>query len=107
MFGIGLGEILLILFIVFIISPKEIPAIMRKIGRFMAGLEKFRKEITDVERGLREVPDEVGETRKARRGRPGGRLKSAAGKRKSAPKKSAAGEKKKPPVNRKSRLQSY
>jgi Sec-independent protein translocase protein TatA len=62
MFGIGIGEILLILFIVFIISPKDIPKLMRKIGQFFGAIDKLRGEIADIEKEVREVAAEVKET---------------------------------------------
>ena len=48
MFGIGLGEILLIIFAIFLISPKDIPRVMKKIGQFFNTLNEVKKEITDL-----------------------------------------------------------
>jgi len=78
---------------------------MKKIGRFMAGMDKFRKEIGGVEQGLREVPHEAATKPRTRGGEPGDRVKSAARKRKSAPKKSAKREKEIPAVNRQEKPQ--
>jgi Sec-independent protein translocase protein TatA len=55
MFGIGLGEILLILFIIFIVSPRDIPRMIRKIGQAFSTIEKIRGELSDVEREVKGV----------------------------------------------------
>ena len=62
MFGIGLGEILLILFLIFIISPRDIPKVLRKIGQFFNAVDKLRGELKDVEEELKDVAKEVKET---------------------------------------------
>lgn len=52
MFDIGFGEILLIILIVFIICPKDIPVILKKLGQFLAGLQKIKDEIFDIKNDL-------------------------------------------------------
>ncbi len=48
MFGIGLGEILLILFILFLISPKDLPKILKNVGRLFKELNIIKNEIADT-----------------------------------------------------------
>lgn len=55
MFGLGLGEILLILLIVFLISPKDLPKVMRKIGEFFGAVEKLKKEVFDIKKDVEEM----------------------------------------------------
>jgi Sec-independent protein translocase protein TatA len=52
MFDIGFGEILLIILLVFLFCPKDIPKILRKIGQFLAGLDKIKDEIFDIKKDL-------------------------------------------------------
>jgi Sec-independent protein translocase protein TatA len=60
-FGIGLGEMLLILLAVFLISPKEIPEFLRSIGRFFNELDKLKREMLS----MRGEPEEtIGEAEK-------------------------------------------
>jgi Sec-independent protein translocase protein TatA len=61
-FGIGLGEILLILLAVFLISPKEIPVFLRKIGQFFNELDKLKREMLSMKGELDEI---ISEARKA------------------------------------------
>jgi Sec-independent protein translocase protein TatA len=46
MFGIGLGELALILFLLFIISPKDLPKLLKKAGRFLREINTLKDEIT-------------------------------------------------------------
>jgi Sec-independent protein translocase protein TatA len=55
MFDIGFGEILLVILIVFLICPKDIPVILKKIGQFLAGLQKIKDEIFDIKNDLTET----------------------------------------------------
>ncbi|MBN1799224.1 MAG: hypothetical protein JW822_11655 [Spirochaetales bacterium] len=48
MFGIGLGELLLILFLLFLISPKDIPKLLKKAGRLLRQINTIKDEITHV-----------------------------------------------------------
>jgi Sec-independent protein translocase protein TatA len=59
MFGIGLGEIILILLIVFLIAPKEIPKILRRIAQLFTGLENLRRELSDVEEEVKDAAREI------------------------------------------------
>ena len=45
MFGIGLGEIFLVMFIIFMISPRDLPKVMRKIGEFFRELDRIKKDL--------------------------------------------------------------
>jgi Sec-independent protein translocase protein TatA len=54
-FGIGLGEILLIVLVTFLVAPKEIPAVLRKLGQFFGMLGKLRDEFMDVGRDVEEI----------------------------------------------------
>jgi len=51
-FGIGLGEILLIAVLVIVLAPRDIPRIMRRVGRALAALERARREAADFGRSL-------------------------------------------------------
>ena len=48
MFGIGLGELLLILFLLFLVSPKDIPKLLKKAGRLLRELNTIKDEITHM-----------------------------------------------------------
>jgi Sec-independent protein translocase protein TatA len=52
MFGIGLGELVLILFLLFLISPKDLPKLLRKLGRFLKHINTIRDEITHTGNSL-------------------------------------------------------
>jgi Sec-independent protein translocase protein TatA len=52
MWGIGFGEILVILLVVFLVAPKEIPRVIKKVGEFMSSLDKLRRDLFDVERDV-------------------------------------------------------
>ncbi|MCX7028701.1 MAG: hypothetical protein NTU62_01090 [Spirochaetes bacterium] len=93
MFGIGLGEILLIVLVTFLVAPKEIPIVLRKLGQFFGMLSKLRDDLMDVRRDVEEimqdpVPDEM--RRKPRAG--SARSRPPAGRRKpvSAPRPAAS-----------------
>lgn len=45
MFGIGLGELLIVLLVVFLFSPKDLPRVMRRIGSFIGTLEQIRNDL--------------------------------------------------------------
>jgi Sec-independent protein translocase protein TatA len=62
LFGIGLGEIILIVFIVFLISPRDIPKVLRKIGQLFGALRKLRDEVADIENEVKDVAAEIRET---------------------------------------------
>lgn len=52
MFNIGLGEIVLIIFIAFLVSPKDLPKVMRYVGNFI-------KTINDLKNSFLNVTDEI------------------------------------------------
>lgn len=60
MFGIGLGEIILILFVFFLIAPKDIPKLMRKIGQFFGAVDRLRKEFTAMGKEIQDATGEAG-----------------------------------------------
>jgi Sec-independent protein translocase protein TatA len=55
MFGIGLGEILLIMFIIFMISPRDLPRVMRKAGEFFRELDRIKKDLTKIRDDMDEL----------------------------------------------------
>jgi Sec-independent protein translocase protein TatA len=81
-FGIGIGEILLIVLVTFLVAPKEIPVVLRKLGQFFGMLGKLRDEFLEMRRDVEgivgdAVPDELRRRPMAGPGRP----RSAAGQR--------------------------
>ena len=59
MFGIGLGEILIVLLVVFLLAPRELPRVMRTIGKYVGTAERIRRDLTDVKRSVSDVAVEV------------------------------------------------
>ncbi len=64
MFGIGPGEVLIVLLIIFLISPKDIPEVMKKLGEFFSELDKIKKELAEIKEaakmaGNADVEDEM------------------------------------------------
>ena len=55
MFGLGLGEILIIFFLIFIISPKDIPKFLRKLGQFFKTLDNIKDEIIDMKNDIHDT----------------------------------------------------
>lgn len=53
MFGIGLGEIALALIVVFLIAPRELPRVLRGLGRYLGAAERIQKQWRQVERDVR------------------------------------------------------
>jgi len=60
MFGIGLGEILLIVVVIFLVSPKDLPRAMRKLGQLVRAVGRFREEMSDLGAGREGQPEEKG-----------------------------------------------
>jgi len=56
MFKLGFGEILLVVFVVFLISPMEIPKILRTIGRLWGRLRKFAAQFREYADDM-DLPD--------------------------------------------------
>jgi Sec-independent protein translocase protein TatA len=46
MFGIGMGEIVIIGLILLLVCPRDIPRILRKIGQVMASWQNIKDEFT-------------------------------------------------------------
>jgi len=47
-FGVSFGEILLILILIFLISPKELPNIIKQIGIILANFDKIKKDLFEI-----------------------------------------------------------
>lgn len=58
MFGIGIGEIILVMLIVFLISPKELPRVMKKIGQFFGELNRLKREVMQLKKDVEDIVDE-------------------------------------------------
>jgi TatA/E family protein of Tat protein translocase len=65
MFGLGLGEVLVILFIALIfIGPKKLPGLARGLGKGIREFQNAAKGITDsVSEPVREVKDQIQQTK--------------------------------------------
>lgn len=65
MFGLGLGEILVILFIALIfIGPKKLPGLARGLGKGIREFQNAAKGITDsVNEPMKEVKDQIQQTK--------------------------------------------
>lgn len=57
MFGIGWGELVIIVLIMFLVAPKEIPKIMTKLARLVAGLRRMQSELQEAGREMKELAD--------------------------------------------------
>lgn len=55
MFGIGLGEILIIILIIFIISPKDLPKAMKKLAQFFNVINKLKDEIANLDDNVKDI----------------------------------------------------
>jgi Sec-independent protein translocase protein TatA len=49
MFGIGIGELILIAILVLIIMPKDIPKIIKKIAQLSAYIDRIKEELSKKE----------------------------------------------------------
>jgi len=59
MFGLGIGEILIILFLIFLIAPKDIPKILRKLGKLFNEVNKIKEDLIDMKNEIQEnIKDE-------------------------------------------------
>lgn len=58
MFGIGFGEILLIIFIIFLISPRDVPKAMKKLGQFFGELNRIKRELLQMKDDVEEIINE-------------------------------------------------
>lgn len=54
MFNLGLGEILLVALAFFLISPKDLPKLMRKLGEYVAKIRQWMRE-TGVDKAQAEI----------------------------------------------------
>ncbi len=57
MFGVGIGEIAVILLVVFLVSPKDLPKAMRKLAQLGEALSGVKRELADLEREVRDATD--------------------------------------------------
>ncbi len=60
MFGLGLGEILLVILVAFLVSPRDLPRVMRKIGEFFGAVQKIKREFSDTRNDIQSIFDEAG-----------------------------------------------
>lgn len=58
MFGIGIGELLVIVLVIVLLAPRQIPGVMRRIARFYRTVDKFKHEMEKVSTEIRELADE-------------------------------------------------
>lgn len=61
MFGIGLGEIFLVILVVFLISPKSLLGIMQKIGYIYGSMEKTARELEEMKKDVKDILKEGSE----------------------------------------------
>jgi len=73
--GVGLGEILLIVLVTFLVAPKEIPAVLRKLGRFLGMLGTLRDDLMDAGRDVEGIARDAAQ-RDRRRGSDGNAARS-------------------------------
>lgn len=59
MFGIGIGEIILVMLIIFLISPRELPKVMKKIGQFFGELNRLRREVLQLKKDVEDIVEEA------------------------------------------------
>jgi Sec-independent protein translocase protein TatA len=59
MFGIGFEELLLFLLVVFLISPKDIPKVMKKIGSFLNELNRLKQEVLSLRKDIEDIAKEA------------------------------------------------
>ncbi len=55
MFGIGIGEIIIVLLIIFFLSPKEIPKFLRKAGQFIKAFNKIKDEVLQINDEVKDI----------------------------------------------------
>jgi len=58
MFGLGIGEILIIFFLIFLISPKDIPKFLRKLGQFFNTVDNIKDDIIDMKNDIKDTVDD-------------------------------------------------
>lgn len=59
MFGIGLGEIILVMLIIFLISPKELPKVMKKLGQFFGELNRLKREVMQLRKDVGDIVEDA------------------------------------------------
>ena len=55
MFGIGIGELILIILVTFLVAPRQIPKVMRKIAEFIGTLKHARDEFIQIGEDVKEI----------------------------------------------------
>ena len=55
MFGIGLGEIAVILFVAFLINPRKLPVLIRNVEKFMRSLRRIKEDFMDIQSDVEDV----------------------------------------------------
>ena len=59
MFGIGFGEILVVILIIFLISPKDVPRVLKKIGQFFGELERIKRDLLQMKKDVEDIAKEA------------------------------------------------
>jgi len=55
MFGIGIGEILLILFVAFLINPRELPVLIKKVSNFISYTRSIKEYFLQIQDDVEDV----------------------------------------------------
>lgn len=55
MFGLGIGEIILIVLITFLVAPKDIPKIIKKVAIFLRDLNKIKENISEISEDIEDI----------------------------------------------------
>ncbi len=50
---------MVVMLVVFIVSPKEIPKVLRKVGEVLGFLERLKNEIFSIKKEMTDIVDEV------------------------------------------------
>jgi len=58
MFGIGFGEIIVILLVVFLVAPREIPKVVKKIALFFHELDRIKENIINLNDEVKDIINE-------------------------------------------------
>jgi Sec-independent protein translocase protein TatA len=59
MFGIGFGEILIVILIIFLISPKDVPRVLKKVGQFFGELERVKRDLLQMKKDVEDIAKEI------------------------------------------------
>ena len=59
MFGIGIGEIIVILLVIFLVSPRDLPKVMKKAGQFFGELARIKQELYNIKDDVNKIVRET------------------------------------------------